>query len=129
MPCGRLGFRMRNALRDPTTEKLVADPMRRAILRRIWDAELPVGALVASFDVSQPAISYHLRMLREGGLVRVRAQGNQRYYRAVPEALGEQRSFLESHWQDRPSRLKDEAALQARREHRDARLLRDRPRD
>ena len=116
---------MRSGGRVPGTVELVADPMRREILRRIWDTELPVGALVAAFDVSQPAISFHLRLLREGGLVRVRPQGNQRCYRAVPEALGELRTYLESYWQDRLSRLKDEAELEARRERRDARQLRD----
>ena len=109
--------------------ELVADPMRREILRRIWDTELPVGALVDAFDVSQPAISCHLRLLREGGLVRVRPKGNQRYYRAAPEVLGELRAYLESYWSDRLSRLKDEAELEARRERRGARQLRHRPRD
>ena len=61
--------------------------------------------------------------------MRVRPQGNQRYYRAVPEALGELRTYLESYWQDRLSRLKDEAELEARRERRDARQLRDHARD
>ena len=60
---------MRSGARVPGTVELVADPMRREILRRIWDTELPVGALVEAFDVSQPAISCHLRLLREGGLV------------------------------------------------------------
>ena len=96
---------MRSGGRVPGTVDLVADPMRREILRRIWDTELQVGALVAAFDVSQPAISFRLGLgLREGGLVRVRPQGNQRYYRAVPEALGELRTYLESYWQDRLSR-------------------------
>ena len=121
--------RMRSGGRVPGTVELVADPMRREILRRIWDTELRVNALAADFDVSQPAISFHLRLLREGGLVRVRPQGNQRYYRAVPEALGELRAYLESYWSDRLSRLKDEPELEARRERRDARQLRHHPRD
>ena len=54
---------------------------------------------------------------------------NQRYYRAVPEALGELRTYLESYWQDRLSRLKDEVELEARTERRDARELRHHPRD
>ena len=45
-----------------------------------------------AFDVSQPASSFHLRLVREGGLVRVRPHGNQRYYRAAPEARGELRA-------------------------------------
>ena len=47
-----------------------------------------MGALVDAFDVSQPASSFHLRLLREGGLVRVRPQGNQRYYRAAARSTG-----------------------------------------
>ena len=88
-----------------------------------------MNALVDAFDVSQPAISFHLRLLREGGLVRVRPQGNQRYYRAIPQALGELRAYLESYWNDRLSRLKDAAELEARRERRDARRLRHHPQD
>ena len=108
----------------PGTMELVADPMRREILRRIWETELPVNALVDAFDVSQPAISFHLRVLREGGLVRARQQGTQRYYRALPEALGELRVYLEAYWQDRLSRLKDEAELEARRNRRRVRQSR-----
>ena len=98
--------------------QIVADPMRREILRRIWETELPVNALVEAFDVSQPAISFHLRVLREGGLVRVRQEGNRRFYRAVPEALGELRAYMDAYWQDRLALLKDAAELEARRKRR-----------
>lgn len=100
--------------------EIVADPMRREILRRIWETELPVKALVEDFDVSQPAVSFHLRVLREGGLVSVRQQGTQRFYRAVPEALGELRAYMDMYWKDRLSRLKDAAELEARRKRRRA---------
>ena len=67
----------------PDTMELVADPMRREILRRIWDTELPVNVLVDAFDVTQPAVSFHLRLPREGGpWVRVRRLG------ALPAAPG-----------------------------------------
>jgi DNA-binding transcriptional ArsR family regulator len=104
--------------------EIVADPMRREILRRVWETELPVQALVEAFDVSQPAISFHLRVLRDGGLVTVRQQGTQRFYRAVPEALGELRAYLDAHWQDRLARLKDEAEIEARRQRRRAKQRR-----
>lgn len=100
--------------------QVVADPMRREILRRIWETELPVNALVEAFDVSQPAISFHLRVLRENGLVRVRQEGNRRFYRAVPEALGELRAYMDAYWKDRLARLKDAAELEARRKRRRA---------
>lgn len=101
--------------------QVVADPMRREILRRIWETELPVNALVEAFDVSQPAISFHLRVLRENGLVRVRQEGNRRFYRAVPEALGELRAYMDTYWKDRLALLKDAAELEARRKRRRAR--------
>ncbi len=101
--------------------QVVADPMRREILRRIWETELPVNALVEAFDVSQPAISFHLRVLRENGLVRVRQEGNRRFYRAVPEALGELRVYMDAYWKDRLALLKDAAELEARRKRRRAR--------
>ena len=100
--------------------QVVADPMRREILRRIWETELPVNALVEAFDVSQPAISFHLRVLRENGLVSVRQEGNRRFYRAVPEALGELRTFMDAYWKDRLALLKDAAELEARRKRRRA---------
>ena len=99
----------------PSTMEIIAEPMRREILRHIWDEERSVNALVEAFDVSQPAISFHLRVLREHGLVHVRAEGTRRYYRAQREALGELRGYLESYWSDRLTRLRDEAELEARR--------------
>ena len=98
--------------------EIVAEPMRREILRRVWARELSVGELVDAFPVSQPAISFHLRVLREAGFVRVRREGRHRYYRAEPDALGELRAYLESYWGDRLSRLKDQAELEARRRRR-----------
>lgn len=95
---------------------VLAEPMRREILRSVWTEERTVGSLVDDFDVSQPAISHHLRSLREAGLVVVRKDGQRRYYRAVPEALGELRDFMEAYWADGLNRLADEAKLKARRE-------------
>lgn len=60
----------------PSVMQIISDPMRREILRQVWDTELPVDTLVEAFDVSQPAISFHLRVLRESGLVSVRQEGN-----------------------------------------------------
>ena len=94
---------------------VLAEPMRRELLRSVWDEERTVGSLVEDFDVSQPAISHHLRLLREAGLVGVRKDGQRRLYRAVPEALGELRSYMEAYWADGLNRLADEAELKARR--------------
>lgn len=104
----------------PSTVEIIADPMRREILRRLWDKECSVNSLVEHFDVTQPAISFHLRVLRQNGLVAMRKDGTHHYYHAVPEAFGELRAFLEAYWQDRLSRLKDAAELEARKERRRA---------
>ncbi len=97
-----------------TAVQVAADPMRRAILRKIWLTECSVNDLVAKFEVSQPAISFHLRQLREGGFVSVRQQGRQRFYQAKPEAFGILGAYLESFWTDKLAQLKDAAELEAR---------------
>jgi DNA-binding transcriptional ArsR family regulator len=63
----------------------VADPTRRALLGLLRNSERTVSELLAAFDVSQPAISQHLRVLREAGLVEVRRAGRQRLYRLRSE--------------------------------------------
>ena len=66
---------------------VLADPTRREILERLADRDHSAGELVAVFSVSQPAISRHLRILREAGLVRVRGEGQRRIYRLDPTPL------------------------------------------
>lgn len=97
------------------TMAIIAEPMRREILRRVWDRESCVNDLVDEFAVSQPAISFHLRILRDGGLVRVRREGRRRYYSADRKALGGLEAYLEQFWGDRLERLKDAAEIEARR--------------
>src|SRR3954469_19034912 len=72
----------------------LADPTRRAILRMLRDRELPAGAIAGAFDVTRPAISRHLRVLREAGLVVDEAQGRERVYRLELGALAELEAFL-----------------------------------
>jgi DNA-binding transcriptional ArsR family regulator len=67
--------------------RAVADPTRRAILDLLADGERPVHDLVARFDVSQPAISQHLRVLRDAGLVSSRRDGRSQLYRVEAERL------------------------------------------
>ena len=98
--------------------EIVADPMRRQILREIWTNEKSVNDLVEEFEVSQPAISFHLRILRENDLVTVRQDGTRRFYQADQEAFGALRAYLESYWQDRLTRLKDRAEIEARKRRR-----------
>lgn len=69
--------------------RTLSDPTRRAIFERLCrEGEQTVGALTAGAGVSQPAVSKHLRLLKEAGLVRDRAAGRQTHYSAEPDALG-----------------------------------------
>ncbi len=66
---------------------VLAEPNRRQILDLLRDGERPVGELVGQLGVSQPAVSKHLRILREAGLVEVRGDAQRRLYRVRPEPL------------------------------------------
>ena len=98
--------------------KAIAEPRRREILGLVRDRELPVGRIVEHFDVSGPAISQHLRVLKDAGLVTERRDGTRRLYRARPEGLGELRSFLESFWDEQLLKLKHAAEWEERRRRR-----------
>jgi DNA-binding transcriptional ArsR family regulator len=88
----------------------LADPRRRAILRLLRDIERPSGEIAAHFpDVTGPAISQHLRVLREAGLLAERRSGTRRLYRARPEGLRELRAWLREFWGDALEDLKDAA--------------------
>lgn len=89
--------------------KAIAEPRRRAILRLVSDTELPAGRIAAHFDVTRPAVSQHLGVLKEAGLVTERREGTRRLYRARPEGLLEVRTFLDEFWSDRLDALKREA--------------------
>lgn len=67
--------------------EVLAEPNRRRILDLLRDQERPVGELVEALDVTQPAVSKHLRVLREAGFVQVRADAQRRLYRLRPEPL------------------------------------------
>lgn len=73
----------------------IADPVRREILLLLRERALPAGAIAARFpDISRPAVSRHLRVLREAGLVRGEISGRQRFYRLDPTPLAELEAFL-----------------------------------
>lgn len=67
--------------------EVLAEPNRRHILDMLNSGEKPVGELVADLELSQPAVSKHLRVLRDAGLVAVRADAQRRLYRVCPEQL------------------------------------------
>ena len=79
----------------------IAEPRRREILRLVCDRELPAGRIASHFSISRPAISQHLRVLRDVGLVTERREG-----------LEEITRFIESFWDDGLARLKAEAERQ-----------------
>jgi DNA-binding transcriptional ArsR family regulator len=101
--------------------RAIAEPRRRAILRLIGSDELPAGEIAAHFDVTRPAISQHLRVLRSAGLVVERRQGARRLYRARPQALAELRDFLSEFWEGRLRALAGAAEAEERRKKHDHR--------
>ena len=93
----------------------LAEPRRRAILRLVKDQERPAGEIAAAFpDVTGPAISQHLRVLRQAGLLQERRDGTRRLYRMRNEGLAELRSWLGDFWDDGLARLKEEAEFDER---------------
>jgi len=92
-------------------------PRRREILRMLWDEELPAGEITRrQRDVTFGAVSQHLRILEEAGLVTRRGEGTFRYYSAKKERLGVLREYFEELWNHSLYRLKIRAELeQARR--------------
>jgi DNA-binding transcriptional ArsR family regulator len=82
----------------------LAEPRRRAILMLVRDEPQSVNEIAAHFDVSQQAVSQHLQVLKDAGLVAVRPQGQRRLYEIRPEGLESVREFLAELW---PRSLED----------------------
>ncbi|WP_448642695.1 ArsR/SmtB family transcription factor [Geodermatophilus sp. URMC 63] len=78
--------------------RALAEPRRRAILRLVAGTELAAGEIAAAFDVTRPAVSQHLTVLRSAGLVTERREGTRRLYRADAGGLAPLRQFLEELW-------------------------------
>jgi DNA-binding transcriptional ArsR family regulator len=98
-----------------TVVQALSEPRRREILELIRNRELAAGQIAAQFDVTRPAISQHLTVLRSAGLVTERREGARRLYRARPEGLAELRSFLDGFWDDHLERLKVAAEEEQRK--------------
>jgi DNA-binding transcriptional ArsR family regulator len=97
--------------------KAIAAPTRRRILTLVRDDELTAGEIASNFEVSRPAISQHLNVLKEAGLVSERRNGTRRLYRAQPDQLEELKQFLEEFWGVRLHALKREAEKEERKKH------------
>jgi DNA-binding transcriptional ArsR family regulator len=95
--------------------RAVAEPRRREILRMVGAHEMTAGEIAERFEVTRPAISQHLRVLKDAGLVAERREGTRRWYRARPEGLAELQASLESMWDERLLALKEYAEQAERR--------------
>lgn len=95
--------------------RAIAEPRRREILSLVREDELSAGEIASRFDVTRPAISQHLTVLRDAGLLSERRDGTRRLYRARPEGMAELREFLDDFWSDRLERLKLAAELDQQR--------------
>src|SRR5437867_233089 len=93
----------------------LGEPRRREILRLVSAAELSVGEIARRFEVTRPAISQHLRVLKEAGLVSERRNGTRRLYRARPESIAQLRAYLESYWDENLRLLKQAAEQEEQR--------------
>ena len=97
--------------------RAIAEPRRRQILELVRARELSAGEIAAQFDVTRPAISQHLGVLKEAGLVDERRNGTRRLYRARPQGLAELKAFLDGFWDARLEALQREAEREEERKH------------
>ena len=92
----------------------LGDPTRRAIFERLREGALAVGEIAEELPVSRPAVSQHLRVLKEAGLVRERRNGTRRLYRIDPDALGELRDYFDDFWTQALASFKAEVERERR---------------
>ena len=95
--------------------KALAEPNRRRILTLVRDGELTAGEIASHFVVSRPAVSQHLTVLKEAGLVHERRNGTRRLYSVRPEGLADVKAFLEDFWDEKLQALKREAEREERK--------------
>jgi DNA-binding transcriptional ArsR family regulator len=98
--------------------RAIAEPRRRRILQLVKDGELTAGEIAAQFEVTRPAISQHLTVLKRAGLVIERRDGTRRLYRTRPEGLAGLRKFLDEFWAEGLERLRLAAELEEGRKRR-----------
>jgi DNA-binding transcriptional ArsR family regulator len=98
--------------------RAIAEPRRRRILTLVRDGEMSAGDIASNFDVSGPAISQHLKVLKEAGLVDERRDGTRRLYSLRREGLDEVKDFIERFWTEGLERLKYAAEAEERKQRR-----------
>lgn len=86
------------AYREPAGWEALGDPTRRAIVASLAERPQAVGELADELPISRPAVSQHLKVLKDAGLVVYRAVGTRRVYRLSPEGLGALRDQLDTFW-------------------------------
>jgi DNA-binding transcriptional ArsR family regulator len=95
--------------------RAIAEPRRRQILRLVRDVEMSAGEIASHFDVTRSAVSQHLRVLKDAGLLLERRNGTRRIYRIRPEGLAELREFIDGLWEIELAALKRVAEAEERR--------------
>ena len=93
----------------PDLLAVLSEPRRRDILRLVWSQERSAGDIAGRFAVTFGAVSQHLRVLRDAGLVSVERRGKERWYRARRQAIAPLRGYLERQWHGRLETLKARA--------------------
>lgn len=89
---------MTNAMQRTRAFAALADPTRRRVFERLEHGPQAVGELAAGLPVSRPAVSQHLKVLKEAGLVTDRPDGARRVYQIDPQGLGQMRAWLDRFW-------------------------------
>jgi len=92
----------------------LADPTRRKILEKLRDGPRSVGAIASELPVSRPAVSQHLKVLKEAGLVGDRAEGARRVYYIDPHGLGPLRAWFDQFWDQAMSSFQQEVERSAK---------------
>ncbi len=92
----------------------LGDPTRRAIFERLVDRPRAVGELASELPVSRPAVSQHLKVLKDAGLVRARQEGTRRIYSVDPQGLTDIRAYFDSFWDEALERFAAEAGKERR---------------
>jgi DNA-binding transcriptional ArsR family regulator len=92
-----------------TTLEILADPTRRTLVERLRDGAKPVGELARGLSVSRPAVSKHLRLMKEAGVVRMTEDGTRNLYSLDLRAIEQVRKYLDGFWDDALARFKAEA--------------------
>jgi DNA-binding transcriptional ArsR family regulator len=87
----------------------LGDPTRQAILERLAKGPVPVGELAAGLPVTRPAVSQHLKVLKDAGLVTDRKVGTRRLYQVDPQALADLRAYFDAFWDQALAGFRDAA--------------------